>query len=148
MKNKSFQQYSKKKRDITFKSFSEINFENTNDRKEKRLLKSAFNPSKKTCSKMRFHLKKGEIPIFSKNNKIILVAVNKYEKKFQKGKSPFFISDKLNFKTAFKLGDKKINTKTKHLGLCDYYSKIGDNNLIYDNELVSDDSKTPRFNKD
>ncbi len=41
--------------------------------------------------------------------------------------------------------------KQKHLGICDYYSKININNkLICEDEIESegDDSKTPRFNKD
>jgi hypothetical protein len=76
--------------------------------------------------------------------------VEKYEKKHQKGKSPFFISDKLNFKSSFKL--QKIDNKhikQKHLGICDYYSKMKDNNnILSDDEDDSDNSKTPRFHKD
>ena len=42
----------------------------------------------------------------------------------------------------------KIDLKPKHLGLCDYYRKNKENNLMIGNETDSDDSKTPRFNKD
>ena len=134
MKNKSYQSQTKK-RDILFKNIHEINIKGKDDISTN----SANNLSKSTLAFKRFHLNKGQIPIFSKNKKIILIVENKYEKKHQKGKSPFFISDKLNFKSSFKL--QKIDNKhikQKHLGICDYYSKMKD----------SDNSKTPRFHKD
>ena len=144
MKNNSYQS-KMKKRNILFKNIQEINLE----RKDDICTNSSNNPSKSSFGNKSFHLKKGQIPIFSKNKKIILIIENKYEKKNQKGKSPFFISDKLSFKTSFKL--QKINNKDikqKHLGICDYYSKIKYNKLLIEDEIESDDSKTPRFNKD
>ena len=144
MKNNSYQS-KMKKRNILFKNIQEINLE----RKDDICTNSLNNPSKSSLGNKSFHLKKGQIPIFSKNKKIILIIENKYEKKNQKGKSPFFISDKLGFKTSFKL--QKINNKNikqKHLGICDYYSKIKNNKLLFEDEIESDDSKTPRFNKD
>ena len=144
MKNNSYQS-KMKKRNILFKNIQEINLE----RKDDIYTNSLNNPSKSSLGNKSFHLKKGQIPIFSKNKKIILIIENKYEKKNQKGKSPFFISDKLGFKTSFKL--QKINNKDikqKHLGICDYYSKIKNNKLLIEDEIESDDSKTPRFNKD
>ena len=145
MKNKSYQLQTKK-RDILFKNIHEINLKGKDDISTN----SANNLSKSTLAFKRFHLNKGQIPIFSKNKKIILIVENKYEKKHQKGKSPFFISDKLNFKSSFKL--QKIDNKhikQKHLGICDYYSKMKDNNnILSDDEDDSDNSKTPRFHKD
>ena len=145
MKNKSYQSQTKK-RDILFKNIHEINLKG----KDNISTNSANNLSKSTLAFKRFHLNKGQIPIFSKNKKIILIVENKYEKKHQKGKSPFFISDKLNFKSSFKL--QKIDNKhikQKHLGICDYYSKMKDNNnILSDDEDDSDNSKTPRFHKD
>ena len=144
MKNNSYQS-KMKKRNILFKNIQEINLE----RKDDIFTNSLNNTSKSSLCNKSFHLKKGQIPIFSKNKKIILIIENKYEKKNQKGKSPFFISDKLSFKTSFKL--QKINNKDikqKHLGICDYYSKIKNNKLLIEDEIESDDSKTPRFNKD
>ncbi len=145
MKNKSYQSQTKK-RDILFKNIHEINLKGKDDISTN----SANNLSKSTLAFKRFHLNKGQIPIFSKNKKIILIVENKYEKKHQKGKSPFFISDKLNFKSSFKL--QKIDNKhikQKHLGICDYYSKMKDNNnILSDDEDDSDNSKTPRFHKD
>ena len=145
MKNKSYQSQTKK-RDILFKNIHEINLKGKDDISTN----SANNLSKSTLAFKRFHLNKGQIPIFSKNKKIILIVENKYEKKHQKGKSPFFISDKLNFKSSFKL--QKIDNKhikQKHLGICDYYSKMKDNNnILSDEEDDSDNSKTPRFHKD
>ena len=145
MKNKSYQSQTKK-RDILFKNIHEINLKGKDDNSTN----SANNLSKSTLAFKRFHLNKGQIPIFSKNKKIILIVENKYEKKHQKGKSPFFISDKLNFKSSFKL--QKIDNKhikQKHLGICDYYSKMKDNyNILSDDEDDSDNSKTPRFHKD
>ena len=142
MKNKS-QKSSTKKRNILFKNFNDISFE---DKKE--IKDITLNPSKTSFISQRITLNNGQIPIFSKNNKIILLVENKYDKKFQKGKSPFFISDKLNFKTAFKYQEMKIDLKPKHLGLCDYYRKTKESKLMVGNETDSDDSKTPRFNKD
>ena len=145
MKNKSYQSQTKK-RDILFKNIHEINLKGKDDISTN----SANNLSKSTLAFKRFHLNKGQIPIFSKNKKIILIVENKYEKKYQKGKSPFFISDKLNFKSSFKL--QKIDNKhikQKHLGICDYYFKMKDNNnILSDDEDDSDNSKTPRFHKD
>ncbi len=145
MKNKSYQSQTKK-RDILFKNIHEINLKGKDDISTN----SANNLSKSTLAFKRFHLNKGQIPIFSKNKNIILIVENKYEKKHQKGKSPFFISDKLNFKSSFKL--QKIDNKhikQKHLGICDYYSKMKDNNnILSDDEDDSDNSKTPRFHKD
>ena len=147
MNNKSYKSATKK-RDILFKNFNDISFEDKKEEKDKYQKNSAFNPFKTSFIHQRIHLNKGQIPIFSTNNKIILLVENKYEKKFQKGKSPFFISDKLNFKTAFKYQEMKIDLKPKHLGLCDYYRKNKENKLMIGNETDSDDSKTPRFNKD
>ena len=147
MKNKSCQPYTKK-RNIIFKNFKEITIEERKEVKSNILLNSAKVLSKSLFSGHKFHLNKGQIPILSKNKKIILIIENKYEKKFQKGKSPFFISDKLNFKAAFKYKNSGKNKKVGHLGLCDYYSKIKVNNLINEDEIESDDSKTPRFNMD
>ena len=147
MKNKSSKP-STKKRNILFKSFSDINLAFKNE--EKRELTTIINPLKRACTHEVFRLNKGQIPIFSKDKKLILIVVNNYDKKILKGKSPFFISDKLNLKTTFKYQRLKFNTKQKHLGLCDYYEKIKEKKIITENEIDSDsdDSKTPRFNRD
>ena len=147
MKNKSCQPNTKK-RNIIFKNFKEIYLEERKEGKINIPLNSANVLSKSLFSGPKFHLNKGQIPILSKNKKIILIVENKYEKKLQKGKSPFFISDKLNFKTAFKFNNTDKKRKIGHLGLCDYYSKIKDNKLINEDEIESDDSKTPRFHMD
>ena len=146
MKIKSHQNH-KKKRNILFKSFSDINFQDINERKEVYQKKSSTHFSNTPFSSKRYHLSKGQIPILSKNNKIILITENKFEKSFQKGKSPFFICDKLNFKTAFKLEQFNMNLKRKHLGICDYYSKLRDDKLGNDCDFDRDNSKTPRFSK-
>ena len=147
MKNKSSKLYTKK-RNILFKSFSDINLVFTKEVKLES--KALINPLKKSYTHKRFHLNKGQIPIFSKNKNIILIVENNYDKKILQGKSPFFISDKLNFKTTFRYPRQKFNVKQKHLGLCDYYQKIKEKKIIPENEIDSDsdNSKTPRFNRD
>ena len=147
MKNNSYKTYSKNK-NIPFKCLNDIHFEDKKEKVDNTLKISAVSSLKVSCIQKRFHLDKGQTPIISKDNKLILIVENKYEKKFQKGKSPFFISDKLNFKTAFKFQGLGMIIKPKHLGLCDYYKKIKENVLAPENDINSDDSKTPRFNKD
>ena len=151
MKNNSSQIQSKK-RNIFFKSYND--FDLFNGKKDKVISKTNsvnnfFNSF--FSHQQKYHLKKGQLPILSTNKRIILIIENNYEKKLQKGKSPFFISNKLNFKTAFKDKKMKNNKKVKHLGICDYYTKFKDTKLMNDkdnNENESDDSKTPRFHKD
>ena len=89
----------------------------------------------------------GRTPLISKNKKIIMFTENKYDKSLQRGKSPFFISDKFSFKNEFNFFQNKYEfRKPKHLGVCDYYLKNNKNKAISkENEDDYDFSKTPRF---
>ena len=84
MKNKSSKLYTKK-RNIFFKSFSDINLVFTKEVKLES--KALINPLKKSYTHKSFHLNKGQIPIFSKNKNIILIVENNYDKKILQGKS-------------------------------------------------------------
>ena len=134
----------KKKRDIIFQSYNDLKFEIEKEDKENihiNVLNSPNTPIKNS-------IEKGQIPIVSKNKKIIMFTENRYSKVLQRGKSPFFISDKINFRNEFK--SSKLNNevkKPKHLGLCDFYSKNNKKNII-DEEEDHDFSKTPRFHRE
>ncbi len=150
MKIKSSKHYIKK-RSINFRNFDLINFESKKEKNEKKInLNSAKNLLKNSFSNHDIKLTKGQIPLFSKNKNIILIIENKYDNKYQKGKSPFFISDKINIREIFKIPKMNNNFHPQHLGLCDYYAKSKENYITRENENDKDcdDSKTPRFNKD
>ena len=139
-----------KKTNIYFNNFTSIHKDKNKEKKEKNKLNSKKYLLKSSYSNQTIKLNKGQIPLFSKDKKVILIIENKYENKFQKGKSPFFISDKINIREIFKIPFMNNKVKIKHLGLCDYYKKYKELILKNDNEsnLSSGDSKTPRFNKD
>ena len=123
----------KTKRNFIFKSFNDIQFHE--DKKKKENIASCLD-SKKASN--------GLTPIRSKNKKIIMFS-DEFDKALQRGKSPFFISDKINFRNEFKCMKLNKDIKTKHLGLCDYYMKKNRNENDITEEVENDRSRTPRF---
>ena len=124
----------KTKRNFIFKSFNDIQFHE--DKKKKENIASCLD-SKKASN--------GLTPIRSKNKKIIMFSQDEFDKALQRGKSPFFISDKINFRNEFKCMKLNKDIKTKHLGLCDYYMKKNRNENDITEEVENDHSRTPRF---
>ncbi len=57
--------------------------------------------------------------------KRIITSRDKYDKLFFKDRSPFLLTNKINFRKEFnfKYTKKKNDLKIKHLGLCDFYNK-------------------------
>ena len=150
----------KKRRNIILQSYNDIkdeiekeNKENISINSSNPYIKFVFNsPMKSLIYDKKMIFSCGRTPIVSKNNKVILITEDKYDKALKKGKSPFFISDKINLRKEFK-PSKNINyVKPKHLGLCDYYSKNKKKNksriLIDNDEEGHTFSKTPRFHRD
>ena len=93
--------------------------------------------------------------IYSVNKKVILIAHNKNNKKIQRGKSPFLITDKLCFRKTFSENengnvfsvDNKKNNRKNHLGLCDYYAQRKIEKVIEDKKEKKAEiaNTTPRF---
>ena len=124
----------KTKRNFIFQSFNDIQFHEDKEKKENI---TNFLNNKKASN--------GLTPIRSKNKKIIMFTGDDFNKALQRGKSPFFISDKINFRNEFKyikINEDIKDAKPKHLGLCDYFMKNKQKNQI---DITDDDSKTPRF---
>ena len=137
----------KKKRSIIFQSYNDIKSNVEKDNKENISLNILNTPIKTKGLDMKNKLIVGRTPLISKNKKIIMFTENKYDKTLQRGKSPFFISDKISFRNEFKSAKNNNEfIKPKHLGLCDYYLKNNKNNVIpKESEADNDYSKTPRF---
>ena len=133
----------KKKRRSVVLCFKDIKFDNEKVGKENFQINSFSTSINSPLISHKFKLNPGQTPIISKNKKIILVTEDNYDKSHQKGKSPFFISNKINFRNEFKYQNE---IKLNHLGLCHYYSKNNKRN-ISDDEVEYDFSKTPRFNE-
>ena len=137
---------SKKKRHIIFQSYNDI--KNVIEKGDKEnininLLNTPNNSIKISCVK----IERGQTPIISKNKKIIMFTENRYDKALERGKSPFFISDKISFRNEFKSSKLTNEVKPKHLGLCDFYSKHNQKKIIEEVE-ENDFSKTPRFHRE
>ena len=146
-KTKLSEEGKKRKRNISFQSYSNIKCGIEKENKEN-IAKNLFNTQIKTSLfDDKLKIIKGQTPIISKNKKIILITEDNYDPTLQRGKSPFFISDKISFRNEFKSLNAINTIKNKHLGLCDFYSKNNENEkkiMIYDvNESIF--SKTPRF---
>ena len=140
----------KKKRSIIFQSYNDIKSNAEKDNKENISLNILNTPIKLKRLEMKNKLIVGRTPLISKNKKIIMFTENKYDKSLQRGKSPFFISDKISFRNEF-ISFKNNNEykKPKHLGLCDYYLKNNKNKATSEeSEADHDYSKTPRFNRE
>ena len=137
----------KKKRSIIFQSYNDIKSNAEKENKENISLNILNTPIKPKRLEMKNKLIVNRTSLFSKNRKIMMFTENKYDKSLQRGKSPFFISDKISFRnefTSFKHYNEYI--KPKHLGLCDYYLKYNKNKAISkESESDHDYSKTPRF---
>ena len=154
IKDKSSKPKNKKKRNIILQSYQDIkdeirkeNKENISNNSLNTSLKPSFNsPIKPPLTTNKFKFSYVSTPIISKNKKIILITQNKYDKALHTGKSPFFISDKINFRNEFKSSKLVNDVKPKHLGLCDYYSKNNKKMVIINEEKEEETlSKTPRF---
>ena len=144
MKNKTTT--TKKKRQIIFQSYNDIKQDMEKEDKENihiNLLNALSNSVKISCVK----IERGQTPIISKNKKIIMFTENKYDKALERGKSPFFISDKISFRKEFKSSKLTNEVKPKHLGLCDFYSKHNQKKIIEEVE-EHNFSKTPRFHRE
>ena len=160
IKNKPIKAKDKKKRNIIYKSYNIIKDEIEKENKENISINSSnpytkfvFNsPIKSPNFDKKMIFSAGRTPIVSKNNKIILVTEDKFDKALKKGKSPFFISDKINLRNEFKPSKNIKYVKPKHLGLCDYYSKnknkCKNNSKILIDEEDNTFSKTPRFHRE
>ena len=125
----------KAKRNFIFQSFNDI-IQFHEDKEKKENIASCLD-SKKASN--------GLTPIRSKNKKIIMLKEDKFDKALHRGKSPFFISDKINFRNEFKCMKLNKYIKPKHLGLSDYYMKKNRNENDATEEVENDLSKTPRF---
>ena len=140
----------KRKRGIIFQSYNDIKFNAEKENKENISLNLINTPIKPKNLDRRIKFVVGRTPLISKSKKIIMFTENKYDKFLQRGKSPFFVSDKISFRNEFK--SFKINNvfiKPKHLGLCDYYLKNNKNKAISrEIEADHDFSKTPRFHRE
>ena len=140
----------KNKRSIIFQSYNDIKSNVDKENKENissNILNSPVNYKKLD---LKNKLTVGLTPLISKNKKIIMFTENKYDKSLQRGKSPFFISDKISFRNEFQFYKNNNEfIKPKHLGLCDYYLKNNKNKVILkEREAEHDFSKTPRFNRE
>ena len=138
----------KMKRNIIFQSYNDIQFQPEKENKENISINLRDTPIKLKLFEMKNKLINGCTPIISKNKKIIMFTEDKYDKALQRGRSPFFISDKINFRNEFKSIKLNEDVKPKHLGLCDYYMKKKKNNIREVEEEKYDFSKTPRFHKE
>ena len=150
-KSKESKVKKEKKRNIILQSYNNIKYEIEIGKENKENIpKNSLNsPIKASLINEKFKLARGQTPIISKNKKIILITEDKYDKTLQRGKSPFFISDKVSFRNEFIFLNKVKEVKNKHLGLCDFYSKNKENEikLLIDDEVEYDFSKTPRFHR-
>ena len=140
----------KKKRGIIFQSYNDFKFNLKKENKENISLNISNTPIKPKRLDRKIKLIVGRTPLISKSNKIIMFTENKFDKSLQRGKSPFFISDKISFRNEFKsFKNNNEFKKPKHLGLCDYYLKNNKNEYISkESEVDHDFSKTPRFHRE
>ena len=143
MKNYQF----KKKSNSKILNYNDIQFQKYKENKEnfENLLNIQVEPK---IFYMKKKLASNPTPMISKCKKIIMFREDKYDKTLQKGKSPFFISDKINFRNEFKILQLRDLSKPKHLGLCDYYKKKDQHNIKEVEEEIKCDNKTPRFHKE
>ena len=144
IKDKLSKEPNKRKRNVILHSYNDIKFDIEKENKENIQSNPLKTPGKPLIYPHKFQLSIGQTPIISKTNKVIMVTENKYDEAQHRGKSPFFISDKINFRNEFKYDIVKCERKPRHLGLCDYYSKKNEKSL-FDDQSESDFSKTPRF---
>ena len=144
IKDKLHKDTNKKKRNVILHNYNDIKFDIEKENKENIQTNPIRTPGKPLLCPHKFQLSIGQTPIISKTNKVILITENKYDEVQHRGKSPFFISDKINFRNEFKCDILHCDKKPRHLGLCDYYSKNNKKSL-FDDHSEGDFSKTPRF---
>ena len=138
----------KGKRSFVYQSCNDIKCTSEKDNKENIQLKIVNTPIKNKFFDRDLKIVSSIAPIIPKKKKVIIFTENKYDKALQRGKSPFFISDRISFRNEFKTFIFNHEVKQKHLGLCDYYSKNNKKQIKTEKDDENDFSKTPRFHRE